>query len=33
MPIVIINRPASSGTRATFKKYALNGDSKLKVKP
>jgi phosphate binding protein len=25
MKIVIINRPASSGTRATFKKYALNG--------
>lgn len=23
--IVIINRPSSSGTRATFKKYALNG--------
>ena len=23
--IVIINRPASSGTRATFKRYALNG--------
>lgn len=23
--IVILNRPASSGTRATFKKYALNG--------
>jgi phosphate transport system substrate-binding protein len=23
--IVIINRPASSGTRASFKKYALNG--------
>ncbi len=25
MKIVIINRPKSSGTRATFKKYALNG--------
>ncbi len=25
MKIVILNRPASSGTRATFKKYALNG--------
>lgn len=25
MGIVIINRPASSGTRATFKKYALDG--------
>jgi len=25
MPIVIINRPESSGTRATFKKYALDG--------
>jgi phosphate transport system substrate-binding protein len=25
MPIVIINRPSSSGTRATFKKYALDG--------
>ncbi len=25
LKIVIINRPASSGTRATFKKYALNG--------
>jgi phosphate transport system substrate-binding protein len=25
MKIVIINRPASSGTRATFKKYALDG--------
>jgi phosphate transport system substrate-binding protein len=25
--IVVINRPASSGTRATFKKYALNGQS------
>ena len=25
MNIVIINRPKSSGTRATFKKYALNG--------
>ena len=25
MKVVIINRPKSSGTRATFKKYALNG--------
>ena len=25
LPIVILNRPSSSGTRATFKKYALNG--------
>lgn len=25
MKIVIVNRPTSSGTRATFKKYALNG--------
>ncbi len=25
--IVVINRPASSGTRATFKKYALGGQS------
>ncbi|NLI93729.1 MAG: phosphate ABC transporter substrate-binding protein [Peptococcaceae bacterium] len=25
LKIVILNRPASSGTRATFKKYALNG--------
>ncbi len=25
LPILIINRPASSGTRATFKKYALGG--------
>lgn len=25
LKIVIINRPRSSGTRATFKKYALNG--------
>lgn len=25
MPIVIINRPSNSGTRATFKKYALDG--------
>jgi len=25
LKIVIVNRPASSGTRATFKKYALNG--------
>jgi phosphate transport system substrate-binding protein len=25
MPVVIINRPSSSGTRATFKKYALGG--------
>ena len=25
MPVVIINRPSSSGTRATFKKYALEG--------
>jgi phosphate transport system substrate-binding protein len=25
MKIVIINRPSSSGTRATFKKYALDG--------
>lgn len=25
MKIVILNRPKSSGTRATFKKYALNG--------
>lgn len=25
MKIVVINRPASSGTRATFKKYALDG--------
>lgn len=25
MKIVVLNRPASSGTRATFKKYALNG--------
>ena len=25
MPIVILNRPTSSGTRATFKKYALGG--------
>ena len=25
MPIVIVNRPTSSGTRATFKKYALDG--------
>ena len=25
LAIVILNRPASSGTRATFKKYALNG--------
>jgi len=25
MKIVILNRPASSGTRATFKKYALKG--------
>jgi len=25
LSIVILNRPASSGTRATFKKYALNG--------
>jgi phosphate binding protein len=24
-PIVIVNRPTSSGTRATFKKYALDG--------
>ena len=25
MKIIVLNRPASSGTRATFKKYALNG--------
>ncbi|MCI6573680.1 MAG: phosphate ABC transporter substrate-binding protein [Actinomycetaceae bacterium] len=25
LPIVLITRPTSSGTRATFKKYALNG--------
>lgn len=25
MDIVLVNRPKSSGTRATFKKYALNG--------
>ncbi|HHW18206.1 MAG TPA: phosphate ABC transporter substrate-binding protein [Firmicutes bacterium] len=25
LPIVVINRPKSSGTRATFKKYALGG--------
>lgn len=30
--IVIINRPASSGTRATFKKYALNGANEVSGK-
>lgn len=30
--IVIINRPASSGTRATFRKYALNGEQEAQGK-
>lgn len=30
--IVIINRPASSGTRATFKKYALDGKDEAQGK-
>lgn len=29
LPIVIINRPASSGTRSLFKKYALNGNTEV----
>lgn len=32
MPIVIVNRPTSSGTRATFKKYALNGQEEKEGK-
>lgn len=32
MPIVIVNRPSSSGTRATFKKYALNGQEEKEGK-
>lgn len=33
MEIVIINRPTSSGTRATFKKYALDGQEEASGKP
>lgn len=29
MKIVVLNRPASSGTRATFKKYALKGNDEV----
>lgn len=29
MPVVIVNRPSSSGTRATFKKYALDGQEEV----
>ncbi|MFL0247528.1 phosphate ABC transporter substrate-binding protein [Candidatus Clostridium stratigraminis] len=32
MPINIINRPKSSGTRATFKKYALDGKDEVEGK-
>lgn len=32
MKIVIINRPKSSGTRATFKKYALDGKEEVEGK-
>lgn len=32
MPIVVINRPKSSGTRATFKKYALDGKDEVEGK-
>lgn len=32
MPIVVINRPKSSGTRATFKKYGLDGKEEVEGK-
>lgn len=32
LPIVVINRPKSSGTRAAFKKYALNGEDEIQGK-
>lgn len=33
MPVVVINRPAGSGTRVTFRKYALDGASDTAGKP
>lgn len=33
VPVVVINRPAGSGTRVTFKKYALNGAADTAGKP
>lgn len=33
VPVVVINRPAGSGTRVTFKKYALDGAEDTAGKP
>ncbi|MBH8603913.1 phosphate ABC transporter substrate-binding protein [Thermoactinomyces sp. CICC 10522] len=32
LPVVLVNRPESSGTRATFAKYALKGNTEFRAK-